>query len=216
MYNIMKQKLLRVLSLFGPKAAGPCNTLVKHASPPLMCQMNHYICIETCINHSCAKWIKYKWITTSSIHLYPHFINWELKSNTVAASMFFFRVALFHPGNNASLVALAYLACITLFNSEPKCTMGYSFIPKNSLAPSSTSFPNYSTLVSNSQAKCKGWDAFVLNLEMYLFWICPGKCSCRELGQVQLQHGLCPHVWMDGQTNRFRKVKVEVQCTVDT
>ena len=216
MYNIMIQKLLRVLSLFWPKAAGPCNTLVKHASPPLMCQMNHYICIETCINHSCAKWIKYKWITTSSIHLYPHFINWELKSKTVAASMFFFRVALFHPGNNASLVALAYLACITLFNSEPKCTMGYSFIHKNSLAPSSTTFPNYFTFVSNSQAKCKGWDAFVLNLEMYLFWICPGKCSCRELGQVQLQHGLCPHVWMDGQTNRFRKVKVEVQCTVDT
>ena len=106
MYNIMIQKLLRVLSLFWPKAAGPCNTLVKHASPPLMCQMNHYICIETCINHSCAKWIKYKWITTSSIHLYPHFINWELKSNTVAASMFFSELPFSIPATMHPLLPL--------------------------------------------------------------------------------------------------------------
>ena len=52
---------------------------------------------------------------------------------------------------------------------------------------------------------------------VFAIWQC--KCICRELGQMQLQHLLCPHVWMEMDivhwTNRKigkSQTKKQTQC----
>ena len=44
---------------------------------------------------------------------------------------------------------------------------------------------------------------------VFAIWQC--KCICRELGQMQLQHWLCPHVWMEMDIVHWKSTKSKVK-----